>query len=217
MMRIISLTEVSEDEAAARVAEMTKSGGVAGVPTDTVYGLVCDARNTEAIRRMFMMKKRPREKAFPIFVKDIATARFYAYISDVKAGFLEKVWPGGVTAVFQHKEKLPPVLTGGLPTLGIRIPDAPFLSGLLMRLDFPLAQTSANISDSPPAKTATEAVAYFQNEKEQPDIIIDGGPLGGASSTVIDFTGAHPLILRAGPVSKRDLGALYRGLFNDTQ
>lgn len=206
-MRRIALLEAASTapiEAAAAIAQ----GDVVVVPTDTVYGLVCDARNDRAIRRIFAMKERPEEKAFPVFVKDIAMARRYAYISDAKAKFLERVWPGAVTVVFHHKEKLPPVLTGGKDTLGMRIPDHSFLSDVLGRLDVPLAQTSANISDMPAARSCEEAEAYFRDAKERPDIVVDGGTLPGNSSTVIDFTGAAPLLLRAGPIAKQDLDAL---------
>lgn len=204
-MEVIAYDEISHDMILARVAEVVKGGGVAAVPTDTVYGLICDARNEAAIRRMFAMKQRPEEKVFPIFVKDIAAARYYGYISDAKARFLEKVWPGQVTVVFQHKEKLPRVLRGDKDTIGIRLPDHPFLLELLGRLDFPLAQTSANISENPPARNAAEVAAYFEKEEARPDLIIDGGPTLGTSSTVVDFTGNEPIILRAGPITKSEL------------
>lgn len=207
-MQVRILTAQNEQEISEELIRILTSGDLAVVPTDTVYGLVADATNEAAVRRMFAMKQRPEEKVFPIFVKDIAVARYYGCISDAKARFLEDVWPGPVTVVFQHKDKLPLVLTGDKDTLGIRIPDHPFLSRLLGRLDFPLAQTSANISDRPTAKTAAEVAAYFEKEKEQPDLIVDGGSLHGASSTVIDFTGKEPIILRAGPIAKSDLDAL---------
>jgi len=211
-MQITPFVEWNHGVAAALVEGVLRDGGVAAVPTDTVYGLVCDARNEDAVRRMFAMKKRIQEKAFPIFVKDIAAARYYVYISDAKARFLEKVWPGAVTVVFRHKQKLPAILTGGRDTLGIRVPDHPLLRELLARLDppagGPLAHTSANISAQPPAKNAEEVKRYFEGAGGEPDLIIDGGALQGAASTVIDFTGAEPIILRAGPVSKQDLDAL---------
>ncbi len=188
-----------------RAIGVTQSGGIAAVPTDTVYGLVCDAQNEAVIRRMFVIKERSREKAFPVFARDIAMARRYAYISDAKAGFLEKIWPGPVTTVFHHKEKLPAALTGGRDTIGIRVPDHPFLSALLGRLGAPLAQTSANISGMPPAKNADEVKKYFDGAAEKPDLVIDGGEVSGVSSTVVDFTGAAPLILRSGVLSKADI------------
>lgn len=196
-----------QEVTAAEVEQVIRGGGIAAIPTDTVYGLVCDARNESAVRRMFAMKERPQERAFPVFVRDIAMARWYAYISDTKAKFLEAVWPGAVTVVFHHKEKLPVVLTGDKDTLGLRIPDHAFVSAVLVRIDFPLAQTSANISDLPASMSGADVIRYFEGRSEQPDLVVDGGTIPGAPSTVIDFTGATPLILRAGPVSKQDLDA----------
>ncbi|OHA03986.1 MAG: threonylcarbamoyl-AMP synthase [Candidatus Sungbacteria bacterium RIFCSPLOWO2_02_FULL_54_10] len=210
MMQILSITDGHTAPVVERVLAAIRAGGTAAVPTDTVYGLVCDARNEDAIKRLFAMKKRPEEKALPIFVKDIADARRYAYISDAKAKFLERVWPGAVTVVLHHKGKLPAILTGGKDTLGLRIPDHPFLGILLERADFPLAQTSANISHMPAAKSCEEVEQYFGEKKERPEIFVDGGVLPGASSKVIDCTGAHPLLLRAGPISPQDLDALTR-------
>lgn len=195
---------------APRIAAVIAAGGVVVVPTDTVYGLVCNAADEAAVRRMFAIKCRPLEKAFPIFVRDIAAARRWAYISDTKARMLESVWPGAVTAVFHHKEKLPPVLTGGRDTIGIRIPDHLFIAALLAKIDTPLAQTSANISDAPPARTAAEAALYFEGGRERPDRLVDGGDTPGISSTVVDCTGVSPIILRSGIVSPEDIDRMRR-------
>ena len=211
-METITLTQGNHTDILGRLDVLIRAGRVAVVPTDTVYGLVCDARNEQAVQKMFAVKKRPDEKAFPIFVKDIAMARRYGSISDAKARFLERVWPGALTAVFHHKEKLPAVLTGGGDTIGMRMPDHAFLLELLARLELPLAQTSANISGMPPAKTAAEVAAYSENSPDQPDLIIDGGTAPGISSAVIDCTGVSPLILRSGIVSKADIDRMFGGL-----
>ncbi len=204
-MEVIALNDAPYVPALMRAISVSQAGGVIVAPTDTVYGLLCNGTDEAAVRKMFAIKHRPQEKAFPIFVRDIAMARQYAYISDAKAKFLAEVWPGAVTAVFHHKEKLPEALTGGRDTIGIRIPNHPFIAALLEKLDMPLAQTSANISDGAPAKTAAEAAAYFEKNPDQPDVVVDGGSVSGISSTVVDCTGASPLILRSGLVSKADI------------
>lgn len=208
-MRTIELTDGSLALALAEAKRVLVSGGVVIAPTDTVYGILGNAADERAIRIIFAMKRRAQEKAFPVFVRDIADARRYAYISDAKAKFLERVWPGAVTAVFQHKEKLPALLTGGRDTLGMRMPDHAFLLRLLAELTAPLAQTSANISDEPPAKTAAEALAYFAKSDIKPDLVIDGGAVPGLSSAVIDCTGVSPLILRSGIMTKDDLDRMF--------
>lgn len=204
-MKVTVLHEENYKKILSMAERILKLGGIVAAPTDTVYGLLGDATRAEVVKKMFAMKKRPEEKAFPIFVKVIASARKYAYISDAKAKFLEKVWPGSLTVIFQHKEKLPKILTGGLDTIGIRIPNHRFLLELLARIEFPLAQTSANISGRPPARSRSEIKTYFGKEKERPDLIIDGGEIAGRSSAVIDFTGKEPLVLRTGAVSKTEL------------
>lgn len=202
-MEVISLED--KYAALARAIDTLRRGGIVISPTDTVYGILGDATNPEAIQKMFALKKRPEEKAFSIFVSTIAAARYFAYISDDKAKFLENVWPGAVTVIFHHKGKLPEALSGGNGTLGIRIPDHKFLLELLERLDKPLVQTSANLSGQPPAKNVEEIKKYFEGKEPEPDLVIDGGELKGQPSSVIDFTRDRPLLIRAGPISVREL------------
>ena len=196
-MRIISLSEVNQHVAAGEVAEVLRSGGVAAVPTDTVYGLVGLADHLKVVQKIFSIKKRPREKAFPIFVKDIAMARRYAYISDAKARILEQVWPGAVTIVFHHKEKLPAELTAGGDKIVIRIPDHQFMRILMSKFGVPLVQTSANISGKPPAKNIAELQSYFEGG-EKPDVAVDAGEITRSASTILDFTGSEPVMIRMG-------------------
>lgn len=207
-MKVVKLAETNFVKVLSGAERILRSGGIVISPTDTVYGILGDATNAGAIKKMFAMKQRPQEKAFPIFIKSIPEARKYAYISDEKAKFLEKVWPGPVTVVFQHKEKLPRILTGGLGTIGMRIPDHEFLHELLARLDFPLAQTSANIAGQPPARNLQEIKKYFGKSKIKPDLVIDGGEIKGEQSMVIDFTANEPIILRSGVTTKKELDKL---------
>ncbi|OHA00140.1 MAG: threonylcarbamoyl-AMP synthase [Candidatus Sungbacteria bacterium RIFCSPHIGHO2_02_FULL_47_11] len=207
-MKTIQLKEETLTETLSQAERVLRSGGIIVGPTDTVYGIFCDATNEAAIKKIFELKQRPQEKALPIFVKDIATARRYTYIPDAKAKFLEKLWPGAVTVVFKHKEKLPKVLTGGLDTVGVRIPGHPFLLELLSRLDFPLAQTSANISGGNPARNFDEIKSCDFTRRRRTNMIIGGGELTGRASTVVDFTGKEPLILRSGFVTKEELDCL---------
>ena len=186
------------------------SGDMVVSPTDTVYGILGDATDETVIQKIFKLKNRPEEKALPIFVKDIATARKFAYISDLKARFLEKVWPGPVTIIFHHKEKLPSSLTGGASTTGIRIPDNLFLQTLLGKLSFPLVQTSANIAGKPPAQNLEEIKEYFAGKEIEPNLIVDGGVLKGQPSVVIDFTRDKPLVLRTGILSLAELDDLFK-------
>lgn len=213
-MDTVGLIKSNFEEVLSRAEKILRSGGIIIAPTDTVYGIIGRADEEAVIKKIFALKKRPQEKAFPVFVKDIAEARRYAYISDTKAKFLEKIWPGPVTAVFHHKEKLPMLLTGGKDTIGIRVPNHPFLLKLLARVEFPLVQTSANISNQPPAKNLEEIQGYFKKGPKEPELVIDGGVLAGGQSTMISLTGVNPVILRTGAVTKEELNHLFRFMDN---
>ena len=207
-MKRILLTSENAGEVLADVEEVIRRGGIVIVSTDSVYGIVGDARSVHAIEKAFSIKQRPEEKAFPVFIGSIPDARRWAYVSDQKAAFLEHVWPGAITVVFQKKGELPALLSGGKDTLGLRMPDHPFLLRLLSFFDFPLFQTSANISSQEPARTPEDVLRYFGEDNSTIDLFIDAGPLIGNSSTVIDFTHDHPIILRSGRVSKAELDRL---------
>ena len=206
-MEIIALQE-HEEKALERADAVIRSGGLVAVPTDTVYGIIADAANAEAVKWLYELKHRPKEKAFPVFVKDVAMARWFAYISDAKARFLEGVWPGPVTMVFHHKEKLPPILTRDLDTIAMRVPNYPFLLALLDRLNMPLAQSSANLSELPPATSAQAVIASFEEQEQRPDLIIDGGECCAVPSTIINFTNNNPRIVRSGLMSKEEIDVL---------
>lgn len=207
-MKLVLLSLQNEDKILSDLERILRSGGIVIVPTDTVYGLVGDATNEEVINNLFQIKQRSREKAFPIFVKDIPTARKYAYTSDAKAKFLKKIWPGPITAIFNHKEKLPKILTGGLDTIGIRIPRHYFLAKLLSRMNGPLVQTSANVSDQTPIKNAADIENMFWHLKYRVEYIVDGGTLETNPSAIIDFTGKNPMVLRSGVLSPKELETL---------
>ena len=209
-MKTVTLEAKNFEEIIFQTVSFLKKGKVLALPTDTVYGLVADAMNTDAIKKIFRIKTRLKEKALPIFVKDIASARRLAYISDEKAEFLERVWPGAVSAVFHHKGKLPKILTGNLETLALRMPDHKFLKEVLDKMDVPLAQTSANISGMPPAKNTKEIEHYFAKEKERPDLIIYAGEISSEPSMLVDLTKNSPIVLRSGIMTRGELDQLLR-------
>lgn len=164
-----------------------KKGMILACPTDTVYGLICGAGNKKAVRRIFLIKKRSKNKPLPIFVSNLAAAKILAKINKNQEKFLKKVWPGKTTVVLGAKK-------GG--TIGLRVPKSKFIIDLIKRTG-PLAETSANISGQPPAKSVEDILRQFEDRKRQPDLIIDGGKLKSLKpSKVIDLTGPGPIILR---------------------
>lgn len=210
--KIVSLTPENIEEIISQCERILTAGGIVITPTDTIYGIVGRADRYSAVKKIFALKKRPAQKAFPIFVKSVREARKFAYISDKKTDVLEKIWPGGVSVVFHHKEKLPRTLVGGSDTLGIRIPNYPFLLTLLNRLKFPLTQTSANVSGKPPARNLRDLEEYFGASGIPIDLAIDAGNLDGKQSTVLNFTKNEPTVLRMGIIAREELDGMLRRL-----
>jgi len=162
-----------------------KEGKVLVCPTDTVYGLICDAKNKKAIERLYQIKKRPKWKLLPIFVKDIKMAKGFVKINPEQEKFLKKVWPGAVTAVLEKKKS------------AVRIPRYKFIIDLIKRIGRPLAESSANISDRPASTKIKEVLNQFKGRKYHPDLVIDAGDLKKSRpSMVIDLTVLPPRTLR---------------------
>jgi len=200
-MKILKLRPKNYQPILKLVSQAIKKGKVVVCPTDTVYGLLADAYQKKAIENLFKIKKRPKEKAVPIFVKDLKLAKKLAKIDKTQQKFLKKFWPGKVTFVLKRKNNLPSILFGKKKTIGLRIPNYKFINQLLFKVDRPLTGTSANISGFPPSTKIKEVLKQFRNQKYQPDLIIDAGNLKPSlPSTVIDLTQKKPKILRVGEV-----------------
>jgi len=172
-------------------------------PTDTVYGLICDARSENAVKKIFEIKKRSFEKPIGIFVKNLKMAKEFAKIEKKQENFLNNFWPGKLTAILKKKKDLP---VGEEKTIGIRIPDYKLIRFLFKEIDFPLAQTSANISGRPATTKIKEVLKQFEKEELKPDLVLDAGNLKETKpSTVIDLTGGEPKILREGEIKTRQI------------
>lgn len=174
-------------------------------PTDTVYGLLADATNEEAVKKAFKIKKRPFNKAMPVFVKDVKMAKHLAFISRRKADFLKKIWPGKVTVVLKGKSNsgLVNFLFGDKNTVGLRIPNYKLVNDVIKKINKPLIGTSANISGKPALTKIKEVKKSFENKKEQPDLIVSVGNLpDGLPSTVLNLSRKKIKILRKGDYLK---------------
>ena len=189
-----------------RIAELIRQGKVLVCPTDTVYGFITDATNKGAVERLFKIKKRQKDKAFPIFVRDIETAKKLAQVDERTERFLKKVWPGKVTVILKLKGKsIKRKIYGvGKKTIGLRIPDYALIKLLLAKVNKPLTGTSANISGKPSSNKIREVIAQLRGQRILPDLILDAGNLKKAQpSTVIDLTKKKPKILRMGQRSPK--------------
>ena len=178
------------------------------LPTDTVYGLACRADEPAALERLFAVKGRSAEKALPVLVAEQADLRLINPVADdpLVARLSQRFWPGPLTLILPKAPHLPDQLTGGQPTIGVRMPDLLVARQLLAACPFPVAVTSANTSGAPPARRPAELPqAWWQLVS----IVIDGGPApGGQPSTVLDLTRTPPLLRRPGPVTLSEIVAL---------
>lgn len=181
-----------------------RSGGVVGMPTETVYGLAADALDPAAIERIFAVKGRPADN--PLIVH-LGTAsqldQVVATTTPLAEALAERFWPGPLTVVLDVGDAVPAITTGGLRTVAVRVPDHPVAAALLSAFGGPLAAPSANRSGRPSPTTAQHVVADLGDDLE---VVLDGGrcPVG-LESTVVDARGSEPVVLREGSITREDL------------
>lgn len=199
-----------------RTIEGLKNGKIIIIPTDTVYGLVCDAFDPEAIERIYVTKQRRPSEPLPVFFYSITHAEKWLNMTPRIKDFLTKVWPGKVTAILPLKNEAleNEGLTkacANLPYCGVRVADYKLIKILISELDHPLAETSANISGLAPSVKIEHVLAQFEKKAEQPDIILDAGILPASKvSTVVSFDEGELKIVRKGAVPAKKLIELYK-------
>lgn len=187
-MRVLKIKRQNFNKVVREAVKSIKNSQVLICPTDTVYGLICDITNKKAIKKLFKIKKRPKGKPIPIFVKDIKMAKNLVFIDKNQEKVLKKVWPGAVTVVLEGK---------GRKTIGIRIPKYKLINQLLSAVRKPLTGTSANVSGQPASTKIKEVLKQFKNQKHQPDLVLDAGNLKPSKpSTVIDLTEGFKILRR---------------------
>ena len=179
------------------VKKVLKEGGIVAFPTDTVYGLACDCFNKKAIEKLYQIKERPSYK--PINVLTDSVEKMYKVVDSINNKELElisKYMPGDLTLILNKNEKVPSILTAGIDTIGVRIPDNKIALAILKNFKNPLAVTSANKSGKTSGLEVADFIDVFNN---QIDIIIDGGktPIG-VSSTIVKVKEDKIKILRQG-------------------
>jgi len=158
------------------------AGGVVGLPTDTLYGLVGDPA------AIYAAKRRPPEVHLPVLVADRAAAEALAgAVPPLAARLMDAFWPGGLTVVVPRSDGT---------TVGVRCPAHPVALAVCAAAG-PLPSSSANRHGEAPLTTAAAVAAAFGDELA---VVLDAGPCSGTPSTVVDCTGARPVLLRAGRV-----------------
>ena len=179
-------------------------GGIAAFPTDTVFGLGALLDSPEAISRIYAIKSREKLKALPLLVGSISQAETLAESVSPCARILMQVfWPGALTLVMQRSSKVPDYITGGRPTVALRMPAHEVPLGILNITGRAMCGTSANISGWTSALTAEQVRLQLGDSI---DYLIDAGePPCGTESTIVDVSGPGVRILRPGGISGEEL------------
>ena len=191
----------------SRAVEILRSGGVIALPTDTLYGISANALDPNAASKVFSVKGREERSPLPIFVSD--SGDLYKYgrdVPDAAVRLAETFWPGKLTIVVGKSDLIPSVVSGGLDTVGLRVPDHSAPREIVAQLGAPITATSANVSGKPALTAAEDVLAELGHRL---DLVLDGGRLEPSlPSTVIDVTTVPPTILREGAVSAADIHKL---------
>jgi len=191
----------------AEAIDVLRRGGVIALPTDTVYGMAVALDVPGGIERLFQVKRRPPDRGIMLLLGAASQAASIGVMGAAASVLADACWPGGLTVVVPQRPDvpLPAALTGGTPTIGLRVPDHDAPRALAAAVG-PLPTTSANVSGLPEARDAQEILAQLG---EGVDLILDGGAArGGPPSTVVDCTEDRPLVLRDGAIPVARLVAI---------
>ncbi len=198
----------------ARAAQCLAAGGLAALPTETVYGLAADAEQVAAVRRVFVVKGRPTGHPLIVHLGDPAALDDWAIeIPGVARDLVAAYWPGPLTVLLRRSPRVSDDVTGGRDTVGLRVPAHPAPADVLARLgDRAVAAPSANrfgrVSPTSAGHVITDLGDHLDPDR---DCVLDGGPATiGVESTIVDCTGA-PQILRPGGLSADAIEAMVAG------
>jgi L-threonylcarbamoyladenylate synthase len=194
--RVLPYTSESNPEA----ARLILAGETLAAPTETVNGLSADATNAEAVARIYAAKGRPGFNPLIVHVADLAAAQRIGEFGDEALALAREHWPGSMTLVVPLRAGagIASLVTAGLPTVGLRVPDHPAMQALLRAVGRPLAAPSANASG---AISPTRAEHVVKSLRGRIPLVIDGGATErGIESTIIASAGGPLRLLRRGPV-----------------
>lgn len=198
-------TSGGRDDGIAAAAAAIRRGELVVLPTDTVYGIGCDAFDPAAVTAVLAAKARGRDLPPPVLIPTARTAQGLATeIPDYARRLMERFWPGPLTLVLKAHTSLQWDLGDTNGTVALRMPADEIALQLLADVG-PMAVTSANSTGSPPARTADEAITMLSDSVA---VFLDGGPVSSdGPSTIIDCTGRTPATLRDGALPQHVIDA----------
>ncbi|MCG3220541.1 MAG: threonylcarbamoyl-AMP synthase [Candidatus Heimdallarchaeota archaeon] len=198
---IIALSSESSIKKSIKLAaELIEEGEIIAFPTDTLYGLGCNVFDENAIRNLFEIKSRDLAKPINVLIGSKEQLSYVAEkIPDITNKIIKEFWPGDLTLILHKKSEIPNILTNGIDTIGVRMPNNEVTLRLICEIDKPLATTSANISGKP---SITNAIQILENFKDKIPLILDGGESKiGKESTIISLVTEPPSVIRLGSLS----------------
>lgn len=192
------------EEEMDKAASILRQGGVVAFPTETVYGLGANALDPKAVARIFEIKGRPRFDPLIVHLCDAGQARrLVASLPEMAKRLMERFWPGPLTLVLPKGEVVPEIVTGGLNSVAIRMPEHPVALEMIRRAGVPVAAPSANLFGH---LSPTEASHVRAQLGGRIDMLLDGGPCPvGVESTVVSLLGQRPELLRAGGTTLEEI------------
>ncbi len=198
-MLTLPLKDNNHSEVFTEALRILESGGIVAYPTESFYALGVIAADEDAVKRLFVLKKRPAEKPLPIIVGDMdILVSIVKKIPEQAEGLMEKFWPGPLTLIFEAADRIPGLLTGRTGKVAIRVPGKSAALYMAESIKIPITATSANPSSLPPAEDTDAVINYFGDKV---DLIIDTGKApGGKPSTIVDVTVSPFRILREGRI-----------------
>lgn len=207
-MKILKVNLLTDyTEALREAVRVLQAGGTVIYPTDTIYGIGCNATDFKAVETIYRIKDRPLEKPLSVIARNMTWIKELAFVPPKLEPMLETLWPGAITVILPKKPIIPSIVTGGGETVGLRIPDYELTEKLMAKFGYPIISTSANMAgEDTQAWNSTAVIEDFKPRMWQPDLMLDAGNLPQSPpSTVIDFSSIKPKILRTGPVKPRQL------------
>ncbi len=190
--------------------DVLRHGGLVAIPTETVYGLAADAANEDAVRRIFAAKGRPADHPLIVHVASAdELPRWAAEVPPAAALLADLCWPGPLTVLVPRAAHVLDVVTGGRPTIGVRVPAHPLTTELLVRFGGGLAAPSANLFGRVSPTTADHV---RRDLGDAVDYVLDGGPCPvGVESTIVDCTVDPPQVLRPGGIPTEQIAVILDG------
>lgn len=183
-----------------RAAEIIENRGVVVFPTQCLYGLAADARDSSAIKQIFHIKHRPETNPLLILIHSPTDLEeLVTHIPDAAHRLIQAFWPGGLTLIFEAAPRVSDLLTAGTGKIGVRIPSHPVARALVKAAGRPITGTSANRSGAPGCSQIKDLP---QDLIRAADLVLDAGPLkGGTGSTILDITCDPPRVIRQGRIA----------------